>query len=447
MTLAGHLDPAHPLSPRQAFRQLNPAARQVVGIEPASLWEQDSQLLSPVLRRYRQRMRDYAHAVLAPQAAAIDRRPDDAAAIASLVRRFARDGLLTDFLPSPLGTLPVSLVPQAPLAMAIKLEELAAVCGGIALIIGAHGLGMLPLMMAGDMKLSARVLLPAFVRTRRGDPVIFAYALTEPTGGSDVEDSLAASRYKSRTIAMRTKGGWLLNGHKQFISGGDHAAHVAVFATLDGEDMRSTTCFLVDTDARGYTCARTELKMGQRASHAAELYFDNLFVPDDRVVGKPRQGWAINRAILNVSRVPVAALALGIARGTMDRTLALAASTRVGGRRLLDRQDVQLAIAQMMVDVSAMRAVVWQAAGQGRSLQTRSSIAKVFCSDTAVKVCQDALDLLGEAGLAADAGIEKGFRDARLAQIYEGTNQINRLAIIEDQMEWLLSLASPESGR
>ncbi|MFP5383784.1 MAG: acyl-CoA dehydrogenase family protein [Gammaproteobacteria bacterium] len=441
MTLAGHLEASHPLSPRSAFRQLNRVAQQAVAVEPASLWEQDNLLLSPALRRYRTRMRDYARDVIAPHALAIDREPSGPA-LSALASRFARDGLLTDFLPAPVGTLPLSVVSQAPLAMAIKLEEMAVACSGIALIVGAHGLGMLPLMMSGDVGLTARVLLPAFLRTRRGDPVIFAYALTEPTGGSDVEDSLAASHYTPRTVATRTGGGWLLNGHKQFISGGDHATHVAVFAALDGEDMQSTTCFLVDRAARGYTCVRTELKMGQRASHAAELYFDDLFVPDDRVVGKLRQGWAINRAILNVSRVPVAALALGIARGTMERTIALACMTKVGNRRLIDRQDAQLAIAQMMVDVSAMRAVVWQAAGQSRSLQTRSSIAKVFCSDTAVKVCQDALDLLGEAGLAADEGIEKGFRDARLAQIYEGTNQINRLAIIEDQMEWLQSMTA-----
>lgn len=440
MSWPGFVDASHPLSPRSAFRQLNPAARKIVAAEPASLWEQDNRMLPATLRRYRARLRDYARTVIAPQVQTVDADPHGPA-MRELLVRFARDGLLTDFLPPPAGTFPVTLLAHAPLAMAIKLEEMAVECAGIALVAGAHGLGLLPIMMAGDLGLMARVVLPAFAKTKRGAPVMFAYALTEPAGGSDVEDSHAASLYRPGTVATRVPGGWRLNGRKVFISGGDHAAWIAVFAAIAGEDMTSTTCFLVDTKTPGFRCARTELKMGQRASHAAEIVFDDLFVPDNRVIGAPRQGWAINRAVLNVSRIPVAALALGIARGTMERTIALAATTRVAGRPLIERQSVQLAVAQMMVDVSAMRALVWQAASQTQSLQSRSSIAKVFCSDTAVKVCQDAMDLLGDAGLAGDAGIEKGFRDARLTQIYEGTNQINRLAIIEDQLEILMAAA------
>lgn len=441
MSWPGFVDASHPLSPRSAFAQLNPAVRQIVAAQPASLWEQDNRMLSLPLRRYRVRMRDYANREIVPHVAAIDADPHGPD-MQRLLARFARDGLLTDFLPPPVGTFPLALLTSPALAMAIKLEEMATACSGITLVAAAHGLGLLPMLMAGDLGLMARVVVPAFARMKRGEPVMFAYALTEPAGGSDVEDSHAASIYKPGTVATRVPGGWRLNGRKVFISGGDHAAHVAVFAAIAGEGMASTTCFLVDATAPGYTCVRTEKKMGQRASHAAELAFDELFVPDSHVVGAVRQGWAINRAVLNVSRIPVAALAVGIARGTLERTIEHVATTQAGGRPLIERQSVQLAIAQMMVDVAAMRAVVWQAAAQSQSLQSRSSIAKVFCSDTAVKVCEAAMNLVGGPGMTTAAGIEKGFRDARLTQIYEGTNQINRLAIIEDQLEFLVAAAS-----
>lgn len=441
MSWPGYVDDTHPLSPRTAFQQLKPSIRPLMLVAPESQWEQDNRLLPPALRRYRAQMRDYARRVILPQAQAIDADPRGPGMDALRVR-LARDGLLSDFLPPPLGTFPLTLLRHAPLAVAIKLEELAVACAGITLVLGAHGLGMLPILMAGEMGLVARVLVPAFARMKRGEPVIFAYALTEPGGGSDVEDSHAASLYVPGTRATRVAGGWRLNGRKLFISGGDQARWIAVFAALAGEGMASTTCFLVDTRSPGFHCVRTEHKMGQRASHAAELFFENLFVPDKNVVGAPRQGWAINRAVLNVSRIPVAALSLGIARGVMERTIEFVAGVEVGGRPLIQRQSVQLALAQMMVDVSAMRALVWQTASQSQSSQLRSSVAKVFCSDTAVKLCQDALNLVGETGLVCDAGIEKGFRDARLTPIYEGTNQINRLAIIEDQLSFLMAAAA-----
>ncbi len=443
MTLAGHLDPRHPLSPRSAFRHLGQLARQAVEIEPASLWELDTKMLPSALQQYRRRVRDYANRVIVPVAQTLDQQPEGQL-LEELKVQLAKDGWLTDFLPPPLGTMPLRIVSKAPLAVAIKLEEMAAACAGVALIVGAHGLGLLPVFLSGDLGLVRKRVLPAFVDSRKGRPIFFSYALTEPSAGSDVEDSLGASRYRPGTVARRVHNGWLLNGRKQFISGGDHAAWISVFAALDGEDMQSTTCFLVDASSDGFECVRTELKMGQRASHAAELSFSDVFVPDDHVVGGLSRGWALNRAILNVSRVPVAALCLGIARGVMERSVQWLCTQKVAGERLADRQEVQLGIAQMMVDVSAMRAMVWQTASQRRASQTRSSVAKVFCSDMAVKVCQDAMHLVGEAGVGADGSIGKAFRDARLTQIYEGTNQINRLAIIEDQMEWLLSQC--ESG-
>lgn len=141
---------------------------------------------------------------------------------------------------------------------------------------------------------------------------------------------------------------------------------------------------------------------------------------------------------MNISRIPVGAIALGIARGAFEAALGFAATQRLGGRPLLHYQEVQLRLAQMQIDTSAMRGLLWSVARAWAPSQTQAAVAKVFCSDTAVKVCQDAMDLLGNHGASYAGGAEKSFRDARLTQIYEGTNQINRLAIVEDQLDrWL----------
>ncbi len=180
--------------------------------------------------------------------------------------------------------------------------------------------------------------------------------------------------------------------------------------------------------------------MGQRLSSASELIFENVFVPDDHVIGRLRQGWALNRATLNFSRIPVGAIALGIARGAMESAVRFVCRNRLGGRSLIHYQEVQLAVAEMLTLTSAMRAMIWQHARTWRPNQARASMTKVFCSDHAVEVCNIAMDLLGNHGFLHQAGVEKAFRDARLTQIYEGTNDINRLAVIEDQAEWLESL-------
>jgi len=199
--------------------------------------------------------------------------------------------------------------------------------------------------------------------------------------------------------------------------------------------MESWTCFLVEKGMDGFQVGRNELKMGQRASSATELILDNVFVPDKNVVGALRAGWAINRTTLNISRIPVGAIALGIARGAWEAADTFARRTELRGKRLIDYQDVQLALADMMTELAAARALIWQAAASWSPNQARASMAKVFGSDAAMRICTRAMDLLGNHGFLHHQRVEKHFRDARLTQIYEGTNQINRLAIMEDQFD------------
>jgi alkylation response protein AidB-like acyl-CoA dehydrogenase len=150
--------------------------------------------------------------------------------------------------------------------------------------------------------------------------------------------------------------------------------------------------------------------------------------------------------VLSFSRIPVGAIALGIARGAMESAIEFACRTTMAGKALVNYQEIQLQIAQMMIDTAAMRSMIWQAAGTWKPNQARASMTKVFCSDTAVAVCESAMELLGAHGFLKGNSVEKNYRDARVTQIYEGTNQINRLAVIEDQASWLLEKCENVGG-
>jgi len=438
-SLAGHLSADDRLSPRHAFRCFPPLTSGIVCYEPAWIWDQDTAVLPPPLAELRRQTREFAERELRSRALDCDLRPHDPEADAALMRRAAEAGVLFSHLPPPLGTGPVTLA-DYPLAWAaaVKVEELCAVCGGWGLMLAAHALGLMPLLLSGDKKVWKRFLIPAQQRTQAGTPYLFAFAITEPGAGSDVEDGYGASLYRPATVARRAEGGWILNGRKQYISGGDIADAVAVFAAIEGEGMESWTCFLVERGTAGFRCLRNERKMGQRASGAAELELHEVFVPDDHVIGALRTGWALNRASLTCSRLPVAAIALGIARGAMDAAIDFVCRFRLAGKPLIDRQEVQLRVADMIAQTSAMRSMIWQHASRPAVTQANAAMSKFHCSEAAVQVCETAMELLSQHGVLHRNYVEKHFRDARLTPIYEGTNQINRLAVIEDFQEHLL---------
>ncbi|MBX3247853.1 MAG: acyl-CoA dehydrogenase family protein [Myxococcales bacterium] len=434
----GHV-PAHsPLSPVRAFASLSPLVQPLVRYEALDPWDQDTASLPRPLAAYRRAMRSFARAHLAPAALEADAEPHGPAA-QTVLRAAARAGLLSDLLPRPLGAGSPRLF-QYPLQMqaAIKTEELAAVDGGLMLLLCASGLGVAPLLLSGDLGLVRRYLVPAFAQSLGGEPHVFAYAITEPAAGSDVEEGHGASTYTPGTVATPTENGFRLDGRKIFISGGDIARQVVVFAGLRGEGMESFTAFLVHANDPGYSVVRTELKMGMRASSAAELSFDGVRVPRERVVGKLRGGWALNRATLNMSRLPVAAMGVGFARAATELATEFACRTRLGARLLVDYQDVQLTLARMRAETQAARAMVWHAAMRPQALQREASAAKAHCTDAAIAVTTQAMDLLADHAALHRERVEKIYRDARLTQIFEGTNEINRLAMIEDEQRGLL---------
>jgi alkylation response protein AidB-like acyl-CoA dehydrogenase len=437
--LAGHVPADHPLSPRRAFDIFPPLMRGIVCYEPAWVWDQDTAALPPPLAELRRQTREFAQCELRPRALECDLQPHDAATDAAVLQRAAETGVLFSHLPPPLGTGPVALA-DLPLAWAatVKVEELCAACGGWGLMLSAHALGMMPLLLCGDKKVWKRFLIPAKQRSASGMPYLFAFAITEPGAGSDVESGYGASLSRPETVARRGDGGWVLNGRKQYISGGDVADAVTVFAALEGEGIESWTCFLVERGTPGFRCLRNERKMGQRASGAAELELRDVFVPDDRVIGPLRSGWALNRASLTCSRMPVAAIALGIARGAMDAATDFVCRYRFGGRPLIDDQQVQLRVAEMLAETSAMRAMIWQLASRPTVTQANAAMSKFHCSEAALRVCETAMELFSQHGTLHRNYVEKHYRDARLNPIYEGTNQINRLAVIEDFQEFFL---------
>lgn len=446
----GHIHADHPLSPRSALKRLDPMVRHILGYTPQSLWDLETARLPKRMQAYRHRARAFAQQHLAPHALAVDVLPHPPAGqidplVQDILQRAGRDGWLTDILPWPIGSCAWLGAPYPMVwRTCLKVEEFSRACGGLMLLLSAHLLGLAPVLLSGQVPLILRTLRPAVQSNLRGDPHLFAFAITEPGAGSDAEDGHGAAVNQPGLRAKRSGDGWLLNGQKVFISGGDLARQLTVFAALEGEGFESWTCFLVDRDTPGFEVLRTELKMGMRASSAAQLLFKDVWVSDANVVGGLRRGWALNRATLNLSRLPVGAMGVGLAQAAVDIAVDHACRTRLGGKPLIDFQDVQLTLAQMMAETSAARALVWQGARTWAPRQGVASMAKFHCTDTAMNVIQQAMDLMGERAVLHQSRLDKLYRDARLTQIFEGTNQINRLSLIEDLQE-ALSPVCPRS--
>ena len=407
----------------------------IYDVDARTFWDRDTASLPWVFRRLRRRYRAFAADQIAPRAIEADADPH-AVDVPTLFLAAAARGFATEFLPWPWGTMhPVATARSLLLGSALKAEEFCAACGGLGLSVLAHELGIAPLFVCGELRVMFGKLGRIYREIRRGQPSIAAFAITEPGAGSDVEDTAGAGTAAVGCRAVRTSGGWRISGRKCFISDGAVARYVTLFAATDGGGVESWTCFLLDKSMEGLSVGRRERKLGQRAADASELILDDVFVPDERVVGKVGAGWAINRNVLNFSRPVVGAIALGIARGALEHTVGFCRTARLGGRPLASYQDVQIRLADMLMKVQAMRATVWQAVRYPLPFQAAGAIAKAFCGDLGWEVCNEAIDLLGDHGTVCGRGVEKAARDMRLNQIYEGTNQINRLAIFEGQAD------------
>jgi alkylation response protein AidB-like acyl-CoA dehydrogenase len=443
--VAGVLPASHPLSVRALPQRLHPLIRALFGASPADPWSIDTRRLPVSLQRLRHAARDFAQQQMAPLAAQIDATAhwpagQHPAALDELLVRAGRAGWLTDLLPWPLGSMPLSRVQHALHWQAcIKVEEFSRACGGLSLMLSGHTLGIGPLVVGGDLGIVRRHVLPAYRQTLRGQPHLFAFAITEPGAGSDVEDGHGAASARPGVKARRVPGGWLLNGRKCYITGADMASTITLFAALEGEGIESWTCFVVPRSSAGFEVVRNEDKMGMRAAGSTELALHDVFVADAQVVGPLRSGWALSRQTLTTSRLPVAAMGIGLAQAACDIALDFACHMHMGGQPLIHQQDVQMTLAQMLTETSSLRGQLWHCAQAWAPRQGVASMNKLHATDTAMRVVTLGMDLLGNHALLHMNRMEKVYRDARVTQIFEGTNQINRLAVIEDMQEDLLA--------
>jgi len=309
--------------------------------------------------------------------------------------------------------------------MALVVEELSKACGGIALAYAASGLGSVPILLYGTEE-QKRKYLP---RLASGE-ILAAFALTEPDAGSDA----AAIRTSARPEGDH----YVLNGTKQWITNGGEASVYTVIARTDpSRGVRGTSAMIVEKGMEGFSFGRKENKMGIRASATRELAFQDVKVPKTGLLGREGMGFLVAMRTLEQSRPGVAAQAVGIAQGALDKALSYARERRQFGQPIAAFQGMQFLLADMATQVEAARALTYAAARSidagDRDVAGISSMAKVFASDTAMKVTTDAVQVFGGYGYMKDYPVEKMMRDAKITQIYEGTNQIQR-EIIAQQM-------------
>ena len=304
----------------------------------------------------------------------------------------------------------------------VAIEELAKACASTSLILAVQDLGTLPIRIDGSPELKDRVL-PRFA----SGEWLAAFALSEPDAGSDAS--------ALRTRATRVEGGWSISGAKNWISNAGVAAAYVVFAVtdLDQAPSRSMTAFLVMADSPGFAVAKLEHKMGMRGSPTGQLTFDEVFVPDEDVIGTVGDGFKVAMRTLDRSRLGIAAQALGIAQGATDYAVAYARERTAFGKPINQLQAIQFKLADMETRTAAGRELLYRAAAkvdQGDAdLGKYSAMAKLFCSDTAMHVTVEAVQVLGGYGYVTEYPVERMMRDAKLTQIYEGTNEIQRVVI------------------
>jgi len=308
----------------------------------------------------------------------------------------------------------------------LACEEIAAADMGMAVSLSVHVLAQLCILSAGTDEQKERLLPPMTAGTRLG-----AFALTEPQAGSDA----AALGLR----AERDGDDYLLTGSKVWITNGAHADVVIVFGTVDRSLGREgITAFAVETDAPGFQVGNHERKMGIRDSVSAELIFDGARVPAANRLDEEGAGLKVALSALGAGRIGIAAACVGLARAALEHAARYATQRTQFGRSIADQEMVQAMLADAATAVDAARLLTWRAArlrDAGQPINAASSMAKLFASDTAMRVATDAVQIYGGAGYSRDNPVERFMRDAKGAQIYEGTNQIQRLIVAQHLIE------------
>jgi hypothetical protein len=358
-------------------------------------------------------VRDLAQKVIEPRAAEIDATGEYPQDIHDALK--AAD-MMAIHIPEEYGGAGADKI-----AHCILIEEIARVCASSSLIPMLNKLGTTGLILSGSEDLKRRYL----PLVARGE-AMFSYALSEREAGSD-----AASM---RTRAVRDGDHFVINGTKCWITGAGISTHYTLMAVTDpAKGANGISAFVIHADDPGFSYGTKERKLGIKGSPTREIYFEDCRVPADRLIGAEGTGFKTALATLDHTRLGIGAQAVGIAQGALDQAIAYVKGRRQFGQAIADFQGVQFMIADMGMKVEAARQLVYVAAAAAErgepNLTFRSAAAKCFASDTAMAVTTDAVQLFGGAGYTMDFPVERMMRDAKITQIYEGTNQIQRMVM------------------
>ncbi len=359
--------------------------------------------------------RKFARSEMAPHAAECDRTgrfPEE------IYRKAWELGLMNLNVPNAYGGSGLGLVDQC-----LIVEELARACAGMTTSIIANCLALEPILLAGTEAQRDRLLTP-FCATYH----LASFCLTEPGSGSDA----GALRTRARPDGEE----FILDGEKCFITNGPHASLYTVFATTDPElRHKGIVALAVPRETDGVTPGKEEEKMGHRASSTSTVRFDGVRVPKANRLGAVGEGFSIAMRTLDHTRTPIGALATGIAQSALDLAAGYALHRQTFGKPIGQHQAIQLKLAEMAQAVEASRLLTWYAAWRidhGETASLESSVAKCFASDAAMRVADEAIQVFGGYGYMKEYPVEKLLRDAKLTQIYEGSNEIQRIVIARE---------------
>ncbi|MGV9457393.1 acyl-CoA dehydrogenase family protein [Streptomyces sp. NPDC003635] len=307
------------------------------------------------------------------------------------------------------------------LATVIVIEEVSRVCASSSLIPAVNKLGSLPVILSGSEDLKKRYMTPL----AKGEGM-FSYCLSEPDAGSDAAGM--------KTKAVRDGDSWVLNGVKRWITNAGVSEYYTVMAVTDpAKRSKGISAFVVEKGDEGVSFGAPEKKLGIKGSPTREVYLDNVRIPADRMIGEEGTGFATAMKTLDHTRITIAAQALGIAQGALDYAKGYVTERKQFGKPIADFQGIQFMLADMAMKISAARALTYQAAAASErgdaDLTYLGAAAKCFASDVAMEVTTDAVQLLGGYGYTRDYPVERMMRDAKITQIYEGTNQVQRIVM------------------
>jgi len=373
----------------------------------------------------RREIRDFAAREITPNAAVWDEASEFPQAV---VKMLGQMGLMGVIIPTEYDGAGMGYSEYI-----IAIEELSTADGSIGLTIAAHNsLGTNHIFLAGD-EAQKRKYIP---RLANGEHLA-AWALTEPGSGSDASNA--------RTTAVRTGDRYVLNGTKSFITNGHYADVFVVIAVTDkGKGTHGLSAFVVEKGTPGFRAGKKENKLGLRASDTSELIFEDCEIPAENLLGAEGEGFIDSMRVLDGGRISIAALSLGIARAALDAALKYVKERRQFGKAIAEFQGIQWKLADMATELDAARLLTQRAAvlkDAGRTVTRESSMAKLFASEVAVRICNEAVQLFGGYGFIKDYPVEKFYRDVKLCTIGEGTSEIQRMVIAREILK-----VSPSRG-